>query len=176
MYLGVSKSQTCSVHQYKHGGLLRHKKLNENDYRKKKKRDRSVVNRSCPAVQNKPIVLNPNSSNPYTGNSSPNHRRKIVLSISALIAIGAAAFIAIGVIAVTVLNIRVRSSMSRAAAALSFSGGEDYSCSPTKDRSLFFFFNLSPILSPSLNLVDYQISLYVFFLKKKLKFFNRLRD
>lgn len=39
MYLGVSKSQTCSVHQYKHGGLLRHKKLNENDYRKKKKRD-----------------------------------------------------------------------------------------------------------------------------------------
>lgn len=93
----------------------------------------SVVNRSCPAVQNKPIVLNPNSSNPTTGNSSPNHRRKIVLSISALIAIGAAAFIAIGVIAVTVLNIRVRSSMSRAAAALSFSGGEDYSCSPTKD-------------------------------------------
>lgn len=45
-----------------------------------------------------------------------------------------------------------------------------------KYRSLFFFFNLSPILSPSLNLVDYQISLYVFFLKKKLKFFNRLRD
>lgn len=38
MYLGVSKSQTCSVHQYKHGGLLRHKKLNENDYRKKKKK------------------------------------------------------------------------------------------------------------------------------------------
>ncbi|KAH7554672.1 hypothetical protein JRO89_XS12G0255800 [Xanthoceras sorbifolium] len=91
----------------------------------------SVVNRSCPGVHPKPIVLNPNSSN--SSNGSPNHHRKIVLSISALIAIGAAAFIAIGVVAITVLNIRVRTSMSRAAAALALSGGEDYSCSPSKD-------------------------------------------
>ncbi|XP_031265649.1 leucine-rich repeat receptor-like protein kinase PXC2 [Pistacia vera] len=93
----------------------------------------SVVNHSCPSNHPKPIVLNPNSSDSSHGGSSQNHRRKIVLSISALIAIGAAAFIAIGVVAVTVLNIHVRSSMSRAAAALMLSGEEDYSCSPTKD-------------------------------------------
>ncbi|PQP98508.1 leucine-rich repeat receptor-like protein kinase PXC2 [Prunus yedoensis var. nudiflora] len=46
---------------------------------------------------------------------------------------GAAAFIAIGVIAVTVLNIHARSSVSRSAAPLELSGGEDYSCSPTTD-------------------------------------------
>ncbi|KAK0585372.1 hypothetical protein LWI29_027566 [Acer saccharum] len=91
----------------------------------------SVVNRTCPAVHPKPIVLNPNSSD--TSGGSPNHHRKKVLSISALIAIGAAAFIAIGVIAISVLNIHARSSMSRAAAALALSGGEDYSCSPSKD-------------------------------------------
>ncbi|KAG6640324.1 leucine-rich repeat receptor-like protein kinase PXC2 [Carya illinoinensis] len=92
----------------------------------------SIVNRSCPAVHPKPIVLNPNSSNSPTGSSSPNHH-KIILSISALIAIGAAAFIALGVIAVTVMNIHVRSSMSHSAAPLTLTGGEDFSCSPTND-------------------------------------------
>ncbi|GLT69191.1 hypothetical protein SLA2020_413610 [Shorea laevis] len=58
---------------------------------------------------------------------------RIVLSISALIAIGAAAFIALGVIAITVLNIRARSSMSHPADPLAFPGGEDFSCSPTND-------------------------------------------
>ncbi|EXB52375.1 Probably inactive leucine-rich repeat receptor-like protein kinase [Morus notabilis] len=94
----------------------------------------SVVDRSCPNVHPKPIVLNPNSSNSSGGSSSPNYgHKKIILSISALIAIGAAAFIVIGVIAITVLNIHARSSMSRAAAPLTFSGGEDPSCSPTTD-------------------------------------------
>ncbi|KAK8519385.1 hypothetical protein V6N13_133310 [Hibiscus sabdariffa] len=93
----------------------------------------SVVNRSCPAVHNKPIVLNPNSSDSISG-SSPNHqRKKIVLSISALIAIGAAAFIVIGVVAITVLNIHVRSSMSRSPVALTLFGGEEFSCSPNND-------------------------------------------
>ncbi|GLU17847.1 hypothetical protein SLE2022_341980 [Rubroshorea leprosula] len=92
----------------------------------------SVVKRSCPSVHPKPIVLNPNSSGSI-GDSSSDHHRKIVLSISALIAIAAAALIAIGVVAITVLNIHVRSSMSRAAAALTLSGGEDFSCSPTND-------------------------------------------
>ncbi|XP_044473131.1 leucine-rich repeat receptor-like protein kinase PXC2 [Mangifera indica] len=92
----------------------------------------SVVNHSCPSNHPKPIVLNPNSSDSSNGGSSPNHRQKIVLSISALIAIGAAALIAIGVVVVTVLNIRVRSSMSRAAVALMLSGEEDHS-SPSKD-------------------------------------------
>ncbi|KAK4771263.1 hypothetical protein SAY87_031795 [Trapa incisa] len=95
----------------------------------------SVVNDSCPSVHPKPIVLNPNSSSSSGGgsSSSPDRRHKrIILSISALIAIGAAAAIAIGVVAVTVLNIRVRSSMSRADPPLTFSGGvEDFSCSPS---------------------------------------------
>ncbi|XP_044488622.1 leucine-rich repeat receptor-like protein kinase PXC2 [Mangifera indica] len=93
----------------------------------------SVVNQSCPSNHPKPIVLNPNPSDSSTGGSSSNHRRKIMLSTSSLIAIGAAALIAIGVVAVTVLNFHVRSSMSQAAAAHVFSGEEDYSCSPTKD-------------------------------------------
>ncbi|XVF29720.1 hypothetical protein REPUB_Repub15cG0146600 [Reevesia pubescens] len=93
----------------------------------------SIVNRSCPGVHPKPIVLNPNSSDSIGGSSQNHHRKKIVLSISALISIGAAAFIVVGVVAITVLNIHVRSSMSRAPAALTLSGGEDFSCSPTND-------------------------------------------
>ncbi|TQD78321.1 hypothetical protein C1H46_036126 [Malus baccata] len=93
----------------------------------------SAVTRACPSVHPKPIVLNPNSSNPVHGSSSPTHGHKIVFSISALIAIGAAVFIAIGVIAITVLNMHVRSSLSRSAAPLELSGGEDYSCSPAND-------------------------------------------
>ncbi|KAJ4832563.1 hypothetical protein Tsubulata_000135 [Turnera subulata] len=92
----------------------------------------SIVNRSCPSVHQKPIVLNPNSSNNPA--SALNHRRnKLALSISAIIAIGAAAAIIFGVVAVTFLNIRARASMSRAPAVPTFSGGEDYSCSPTND-------------------------------------------
>lgn len=93
----------------------------------------SVVNRSCPSVHPKPLVLNPNSSDSSPGSSSSQNHHKILLSISALIAIGAAVFIALGVVAVTVLNIRVRSSMSHSAAPLALSGGEDYSCSPIND-------------------------------------------
>lgn len=93
----------------------------------------SVVNHSCPSVHPKPIVLNPNSSSSNSSISSQNHRHKIILSISALIAIGAAAFIAIGVVAVTVLNMHVRSSMERTPAPFAFSGGEDYSGSPAND-------------------------------------------
>jgi serine/threonine protein kinase len=37
------------------------------------------------------------------------------------------------VVAVTLLNIRARSSMARSPAAFTFSGGEDFSCSPTND-------------------------------------------
>ncbi|GMY25704.1 leucine-rich repeat receptor-like protein kinase PXC2 [Fagus crenata] len=94
----------------------------------------SIVNRSCPSVHPKPLVLNPNSSNSSPGSSSSSNHHKILLSISALIAIGAAVFIALGVVAVTVLNIRARSSMlSHSAAPLVLSGGDDFSCSPTND-------------------------------------------
>ncbi|XP_074568713.1 uncharacterized protein LOC141825227 [Curcuma longa] len=97
----------------------------------------SLVNRSCRTVLPKPIVLNPNSSS-----SSPNatlssgdiRHKKIILSISALIAIGAATLIAIGVITITILNMRVQaaSHASRLAAAPALSDGY-YSNSPTGD-------------------------------------------
>ncbi|KDP21865.1 hypothetical protein JCGZ_00652 [Jatropha curcas] len=93
----------------------------------------SVVNRSCPSVHPKPIVLNPNSSSSNNGSSLNHNHRKIALSISALVAIGAAAFIAFGVVAVSLLNIHVRSSMAQTPVALTLSGGEDFSCSPTND-------------------------------------------
>ncbi|XP_004305081.1 PREDICTED: probably inactive leucine-rich repeat receptor-like protein kinase At3g28040 [Fragaria vesca subsp. vesca] len=92
----------------------------------------SVLNLSCPAVHPKPIVLNPNSNSTGGGSSSLTHGHKNVFSISALIAIGAAAFIAIGVIAITVLNMHVRSSMTHSA-PLPLPGGEDFSCSPSTD-------------------------------------------
>ncbi|KAK8681393.1 hypothetical protein V6N13_053797 [Hibiscus sabdariffa] len=92
----------------------------------------SIANQSCPAVHPKPIVLNPNSSDSIGGPSRNHHGKEIVLSISTLIAIGAAAFIVMGVIAITLLNIHVR-SVSRSAAALMLSGAEDFSCSPTND-------------------------------------------
>ncbi|KAK1571233.1 hypothetical protein Q3G72_013824 [Acer saccharum] len=97
----------------------------------------SAANKSCPAVLPKPIVLNPNSSSDSTPGAVPptlGHKR-IILSISALIAIGAAAVIVVGVIAITVLNLRVRSSSSRSAAALTLSAGDDYSQSPTTDAN-----------------------------------------
>ncbi|XP_008788529.2 probable LRR receptor-like serine/threonine-protein kinase IRK [Phoenix dactylifera] len=90
----------------------------------------SVVNRSCRAVLPKPIVLNPNSSSPNPSSNSafsPGSLRhkKIILSISTLIAIGAAALIALGVFTITVLNLRVRAAAaSQSAAALAFS--DDY--------------------------------------------------
>lgn len=97
----------------------------------------AAVNKSCPAVLPKPIVLNPNSSSDSTPGSlpqNPGHKR-IILSISALIAIGAAAVIVVGVIAITVLNLRVRSSTSRSAAALTLSAGDGFSDSPTTDAN-----------------------------------------
>ncbi|CAA7392935.1 unnamed protein product [Spirodela intermedia] len=81
----------------------------------------SVLNRSCPPVLPKPIVLNPNSSSTSVAFSSSSDLRhnKIILSISALVAIAAAALIALGVVAITVLNFRVRSS-GRSHSAASF--------------------------------------------------------
>ncbi|KAM4093619.1 hypothetical protein ACJW30_06G130000 [Castanea mollissima] len=97
----------------------------------------SAVNKSCPAVLPKPIVLNPNSSSDSTSSSLPPNivHKRIILSISALIAIGAAAVIVIGVIAITVLNLRVRSSRARSAAVLTLSAGDEFSHSPTTDAN-----------------------------------------
>ncbi|KAK8955949.1 leucine-rich repeat receptor-like protein kinase [Platanthera guangdongensis] len=98
----------------------------------------SAVNRSCSIVLPKPIVLNPNSS---SSNSSRNsvlspanlRHKKIILSISALIAIGAAVFITIGVITITLLNLRIRAVASSSAAALNISEGGYFSGSPATD-------------------------------------------
>jgi hypothetical protein len=103
----------------------------------------SRKNDSCSAVMPKPIVLNPNSSpNPSSkdtpGAPSNLHHRKIILSISSLIAIAGAAAIAIGVITVSVLNRRARAcaraSAPRSAPAVALS--DDYlSQSPENDAT-----------------------------------------
>ncbi|XP_057768088.1 leucine-rich repeat receptor-like protein kinase PXC2 [Salvia miltiorrhiza] len=88
----------------------------------------SIVKQSCPAVHPKPLVLNPNSSVSNHGPLPPNLRPKwIVRSISSLVAIGAAVFIALGVVTVSILNMHARTSMARSAAAFTFSGGDDFS-------------------------------------------------
>ncbi|KAG1371487.1 Leucine-rich repeat receptor-like protein kinase PXC2 [Cocos nucifera] len=99
----------------------------------------SIVNRSCPAVLPKPIVLNPNNSSPNpssdsTFSSTNLHHKKIILSISTLIAIGAAAIIALGVITITILNFQVRASVSQSAPALVLSD-DCLSQSPTTDAN-----------------------------------------
>ncbi|XP_024516304.1 probable LRR receptor-like serine/threonine-protein kinase IRK [Selaginella moellendorffii] len=65
---------------------------------------------ACPAIP-KPIVLNPNATTtPDPIISSSDHRSppssKIVLSVSAIIAISAAAVIALGIVVVSLLNLR----------------------------------------------------------------------
>ncbi|GAB2235995.1 hypothetical protein Drorol1_Dr00026442 [Drosera rotundifolia] len=94
----------------------------------------SVFNRTCPAIHPKPIVLNPNSSNSPCGPLPPiTQRKKLVLSISALISIGAAAFIFLGVVAITILNLHARRSGSFSAAPFGFSAKDDLSQSPISD-------------------------------------------
>ncbi|KAG8644821.1 probable LRR receptor-like serine/threonine-protein kinase IRK [Manihot esculenta] len=97
----------------------------------------AAVNKSCPAVLPKPIVLNPNSSSNSAPDVLPENlgHKRIILSISALIAIGAAAVIVVGVIAITVLNLRVRSSTVRSAPAQTLSMGDVFSHSPTTDAN-----------------------------------------
>ncbi|KMT06520.1 hypothetical protein BVRB_7g156940 [Beta vulgaris subsp. vulgaris] len=95
----------------------------------------SVVNQSCPAVHPKPIVLNPNPSTDSEDDSFPPNTRhkKLVLSVSALIAIGAAAFIFLGVVIISLLNLHVRNSSHRSAAPLEFFGKDEFSHSQTSD-------------------------------------------
>uniref|UniRef100_A0A453FTW7 Protein kinase domain-containing protein n=1 Tax=Aegilops tauschii subsp. strangulata TaxID=200361 RepID=A0A453FTW7_AEGTS len=99
----------------------------------------SRKNNSCGAVMPKPIVLNPNSSSNPLSQSTPSspsskHHKKIILSVSTLIAIAGGAAIAIGVITVTVLNRRVRSAASHPKPAIALS--DDYlSQSPENDAS-----------------------------------------
>jgi hypothetical protein len=95
------------------------------------------LNSSCTGVLPKPIVLNPDSSSDPLSQTVPVHdgsppHKKTILSISALVAIGAAVLIAVGVIAITVLNLRVRTPGSHSAAALELSDGY-LSQSPTTD-------------------------------------------
>ncbi|KAH0470522.1 hypothetical protein IEQ34_000245 [Dendrobium chrysotoxum] len=82
----------------------------------------AAINHSCHSVLPKPIVLNPNSSssNPSSTPSLPTdeiHHKKIILSISTLIAIAAAAIIALGVITICFFNHRFQASASPSAGA-----------------------------------------------------------
>lgn len=96
----------------------------------------SASKRSCANVLPKPIVLNPDSASISSpGSPLPPtlfHKRKI-LSISALIAISAAVAIVIGVITITVLNLRVKASSSHPPSAIGFSNIDDFSHSPSRD-------------------------------------------
>lgn len=94
----------------------------------------SIVKQSCPAVHPKPLVLNPNTSVSNHGPLGPNlHHKRIMLSISSLVAIGAAVFIALGVVTVSILNMHARTSLARSAAAFTYSGGDDFS--PSHDNT-----------------------------------------
>ncbi|KAF7142257.1 hypothetical protein RHSIM_Rhsim05G0230800 [Rhododendron simsii] len=95
----------------------------------------SAVKHSCPSVHPKPIVLNPNSSANGSSFSSDLHHKRIVLSISALIAIGAAVFIGLGVVVVTVLNLCVRNTMPPSAAPFALSRDGDLSHSATTNSN-----------------------------------------
>ncbi|KQK21801.1 probable LRR receptor-like serine/threonine-protein kinase IRK [Brachypodium distachyon] len=96
----------------------------------------SKLNSSCPGVLPKPIVLNPDSSSNPLAQTEPVleglRHKKTILSISALVAIGAAVLIAVGIITITVLNLRVRSPASHSAPVLELSDGY-LSQSPTTD-------------------------------------------
>lgn len=85
------------------------------------------LNSSCPGVLPKPIVLNPDSSSDPLSQPEPTpnglRHKKTILSISALVAIGAAVLITVGVITITVLNLRVRTPGSHSAAELELSDG-----------------------------------------------------
>ncbi|KAH0468607.1 hypothetical protein IEQ34_001839 [Dendrobium chrysotoxum] len=100
----------------------------------------AAVNRSCPAFLPKPIVLNPNSSSTSTPSQTSAlptenyHHKKIVFSISALVAIAAAAIIILGVITISIINLGVKTSASHSAATLAVT--DDYlRQSPTTDSS-----------------------------------------
>jgi hypothetical protein len=99
----------------------------------------SPKNDSCSTVMPKPIVLNPNSSsNPSSQAtlSGNKHHKKIILSISSLIAIAGAAAIAIGVITISVLNRRVGAQASAPRSAPAVTLSDDYiSQSPENDAT-----------------------------------------
>ncbi|KAG0488718.1 hypothetical protein HPP92_007529 [Vanilla planifolia] len=100
---------------------------------------------SCHTVLPKPIVLNPNSSSSHSSNSAffsdSLRHKKIILSISALIAIGAAVLIVIGVITITLLNTFVRSTTSHSAVTLNISDGFQSPTSNTNSGKLVMFAN-----------------------------------
>nr|XP_017220435.1 PREDICTED: probable LRR receptor-like serine/threonine-protein kinase IRK isoform X2 [Daucus carota subsp. sativus] len=97
-----------------------------------------VMNNSCNATHPKPIVLNPDSSSGSSnhGSLSPSfHHKKIVLSISALVAIGAAILIALGVLTVAILNLHARSAMPGANTSLNSYGGDEFSPAHTSESN-----------------------------------------
>ncbi|XP_062231660.1 probable LRR receptor-like serine/threonine-protein kinase IRK [Phragmites australis] len=80
----------------------------------------SSQNNSCNGGMPKPIVFNPNSSSDPLSEVAPSspsnqHHKKMILSISTLIAIVGGVVIVIGVVTITVLNLRARATASLSA-------------------------------------------------------------
>ncbi|KAG8085928.1 hypothetical protein GUJ93_ZPchr0010g10086 [Zizania palustris] len=109
---------------------------------------------SCSGVMPKPIVFNPNISTDPLSEVSPTvpssrHHKKIILSISTLIAIVGGAMIIVGVITITVLNRRVRTAASHSAvpAALSDDYGSESPDNEANSGKLVMFSRGSPDFS-----------------------------
>ncbi|KAL5202580.1 hypothetical protein ABZP36_013532 [Zizania latifolia] len=109
---------------------------------------------SCSGVMPKPIVFNPNTSSdplPEVSATVPSsrHHKKIILSISTLIAIVGGALIILGVITITVLNRRVRTAASHSAvpAALSDDYGSESPDNEANSGKLVMFGRGSPDFS-----------------------------
>ncbi|KAL5230115.1 hypothetical protein ABZP36_028891 [Zizania latifolia] len=109
---------------------------------------------SCSGVMPKPIVFNPNISSDPLSEVSPTvpgsrHHKKIILSISTLIAIVGGAMIILGVITITVLNRRVRTAASHSAvpAALSDDYGSESPDNDANSGKLVMFSRGSPDFS-----------------------------
>ncbi|GJN14715.1 hypothetical protein PR202_gb01570 [Eleusine coracana subsp. coracana] len=95
----------------------------------------SSKNNSCYGVMPKPIVFNPNSSSGPLSEDAPSsssnqHHKKMLLSISTLIAIVGGAVIVIGVVTITLLNLRVHAKSSRSALPTALS--DDYHSQSTQ--------------------------------------------
>ncbi|CAH9113070.1 unnamed protein product [Cuscuta europaea] len=90
----------------------------------------AAVNRPCHSISPKPIVMNPGDYDTPTPAGSTHqgfpHKKKI-FSVSALIAIGSAAVIVVGMITIAVLNLTVRSATSHPPAEVAFSGEDGFS-------------------------------------------------
>ncbi|KAL6841416.1 hypothetical protein ACP4OV_028934 [Aristida adscensionis] len=99
----------------------------------------SQNNSSCNGVMPKPIVFNPNTSSDPLSEVAPTsrtnqHHKKMILSISTLIAIVGGAVIVIGVVTITVLNCRVAATASHPAYPTALSDDYDSHSAQSQEK------------------------------------------